>query len=336
MKNLFFDSDVTLDSIKLMKIAVLGYGNQGRAQALNLRDSGLSVVVALREGSDSTKRANEDGFECVNVSRAVIECDIISFLIPDQVMSEVFEASVSRYLKPGKILLFSHGYNIHYGEITPPHYVDIIMVAPSGPGYAVREEYKKNRGIPTLIAVKQDVTGRAKETALAYSKAIGGTRACAFISTFKEETETDLFGEQMILTGTIPRIIDTSFKVLLEAGYSPEVAWFVSFYEVKQISELISSVGLEDFYKAVSDTAEYGGLSRSENLVDDEFKAEMKSALQSIQSGEFHREWKEEAKSGYKHLRKLRKNHQESPIHDITREMFKALKNKSSEEEENK
>ena len=332
MKGLFFDSDITLDAIKLMKIAVVGYGNQGRAQALNLRDSGLKVVVALREDSSSIKKAESDGFECVNISQGVRECDIISILLPDQVMSEVFEDSISRYLKPGKTLLFSHGYNIHYKEIIPPHYVDVIMVAPSGPGYAVRQEYKSNRGIPTLVAVNQDVTGKARETALAYSKAIGGTRACAFTSTFKEETETDLFGEQIILTGIIPRIIDETLKVLLEAGYSPAVAWFVSFYEVRQISELISSAGLEDFYKAVSDTAEYGGLTRSDSLVSEEFKSEMKSALQSIQSGDFHREWKEETKNGYKHLKKLREKQQQSPINDLTKKMLEALKNRTSEE----
>ena len=332
MKELLFDSDITLDAIKLMRVVVVGYGNQGRAQALNLRDSGINVVVALRENSESIKKAQSDGFECVDISQGVRECDIISILVPDQVMSDVFEDSINRYLKPGKTLLFSHGYNIHYKEIVPPQYVDVVMVAPSGPGYAVRQEYKNSRGIPTLVAVNQDVTGKAKETALAYSKAIGGTRACAFTSTFKEETETDLFGEQMILTGIIPRIINESLKVLLEAGYSPAVAWFVSFYEVRQISELISSVGLEDFYKAVSDTAEYGGLTRSDSLIDGEFKAKMKSALKSIQSGEFHREWKEETKNGYKHLKNLREKQQESPINDLTKKMLEALKNQANEE----
>ena len=331
MNNLFFDSDVTLDSIKNLKIAVIGYGNQGRAQALNLRDSGIDVTVALRHGSKTGQKAKEDGINTISIEEAVCNCDIISILIPDQVMSEVFEKSIAKHLKPGKTLLFSHGYNIHYGDIKPPDFVDVVMVAPSGPGYAVRKEYKRGKGIPTLIAVEQDVSGSAKDTVLAYSKAIGGTRACAFESSFKEETETDLFGEQMVLTGIIPRIISESFKVLLEAGYNPTVAWFVSFYEVRQISELISSMGLEDFYKAVSDTAEYGGFNRSDRLMNDGFKKEMKSALASIQSGEFHREWKEETEKGYKHLKSYREEQESSPINDITAKMFKILSNSSDE-----
>ncbi len=333
MDNLFFDSDVSLDSIKNLKIVVVGYGNQGRAQALNLRDSGIDVVIALQDESKTAQKAMEDEFRTISIEEGVSSCDIISILIPDQVMSEVFEESIVKYLKPGKTLLFSHGYNIHYGDIKPPDFVDVVMVAPSGPGYAVREEYKRGKGIPTLIAVEQDASGSAKDTVLAYSKAIGGTRACAFESSFKEETETDLFGEQMILTGIIPRIIGESFKVLLEAGYNPTVAWFVSFYEVKQISELISSMGLEDFYKAVSDTAEYGGFTRSDSLMSDGFKDEMKSALASIQSGEFHREWKEETEKGYKHLKSYREEQKSSPINEITEKMLKILANSSNEKE---
>ena len=329
MNNLYFDSDTTLDAILNLKIAVVGYGNQGRAQALNLRDSGLDVTVALREGSESAKRAQKDGFSCCDISQATRECDVLSILVPDQSMAEMYDEHISRYLKPGKVLLFSHGYNIHYKEIEPPHFVDVIMVAPSGPGHAVREEFKKGRGIPTLIAIKQDITGQAKEVAISYSKAIGGTRSCCFLSTFKEETETDLFGEQIILTGIIPRIIDVSFKVLLEANYSPEVAWFVTFYEIRQIAELLSQKGIEDFYKAVSDTAEYGGMSRSKELIDDNFKSDIKSALEFIRSGEFHREWKSEAGNGYPELSKLRSEQSDSPINEITKKMLDILsKNK--------
>ena len=332
MDNLYFDKDVTLDAIKGMRVGVIGYGNQGRAQAMNLKDSGLDVIVGLREGSKSIQKAKEDGFECYDISQVTRECDVLSLLLPDQSMSTVYIDQISRYLKPGKMLLFSHGYNIHYKEIEPPSFVDVVMVAPSGPGHAVREEFKKGRGVPTLLAVKQDVTGRAKDVALSYSKAIGGTRSCCFQSTFKEETETDLFGEQIILTGIIPRIIDESFKVLLEAGYSSTVAWFVSFYEIKQIADLISQRGLEDFYKAVSDTAEYGGMRESNRLLNDEFTDEMKSALKFIQSGEFHRKWKSESKSGYPKLSKMRSSQQSSPINKMTRKMLDILSKKNKDE----
>ena len=325
MDNLYFDKDVSLDSIKNSKIAIIGYGNQGRAHALNLRDSGLNVVIGLRDNSPSIKPASEDGFDCVEISKGVRECDIISILIPDQCMSEVFEADISRYLKPGKMLMFAHGYNIYYKEIVPPPFVDVAMVAPSGPGVSVRKEFQNGRGVPTLFAINQDITGRAKQITLAYSKAIGGTKTCCFQSSFKEETETDLYGEQISLTGIIPMIINESFKVLLEAGYSPTVSWFVSFYEVKNIVDLISRVGIEDFYKAVSETAEYGGMKQADRLIDDKFKNEMKSALDFIQSGKFHQNWKNESKSNYSELKAMRKNLEDSPINEITNKMLKIL-----------
>ena len=326
MNGIYFDKDVNINILKPMKVGIIGYGNQGRAQALNLRDSGISIVIGLREGSPSIKDVTEDGLDWVEISEAVRQSDVLSILIPDQLMSDVYDTSISRYLKPGKVLLFSHGYNITYKQIVPPHFVDVVMVAPSGPGYAVREEYKKGRGVPTLVAVNQDVTGKAKDIVLAYSKAIGGTRSCCFVSNFKEETETDLFGEQIVLTGIIPMIINESFKVLLEAGYSPVVSWFVSFYEVKQITDLLSTMSIDEFYKAVSDTAEYGGLSRSNRLISSEFKNEIKIALDSIQSGDFHIEWQKEAEQGYKELNKLRGKLKKSPINDITRDMLDLLK----------
>ena len=331
MSAMYFDKDVTMDAISGLHVAIVGYGNQGRAQALNLRDSGVKVSIALRDGSKSIYRAEEDGFSCIDISAATRECDLLSILIPDQVMAEVYDTKISRFLRPGKMLLFSHGYNIHYQEIQPPPFVDVTMVAPSGPGYAVREEFENGRGVPTLLAVMQDVTGRAKDIALSYSKAIGGTRSCCFLSTFKEETETDLFGEQIILTGILPRIIDESFKVLLESGYSSTVAWFVSFYEVKQIADLVSKIGIEDFYKAVSDTAEYGGMRQSSRLISSDFKDEMQSALSYIQSGDFHRSWKDEASSGYPELSKMRESQVESPLNEITKKMLRILKNNKDE-----
>ncbi len=211
MENLYFDKDVNLDSITNLKIFVIGYGNQGRAHARNLRDSGLNVVVGLRDGSSSAQLANEDGFDCIDISTGVMECDIISILIPDQCMAKVFESDIVEYLSPGKMLIFAHGYNIHYKEILPPPFVDVGMVAPSGPGHAVRKEFLNGNGVPTLFAIYQDFTGKTKQITLEYSKAIGGTRTCCFQSTFKEETETDLYGEQISLTGIIPMIINESF-----------------------------------------------------------------------------------------------------------------------------
>lgn len=330
MSRLYFDADVDMAVLQSMRVAVVGYGNQGRAQALNLKDSGIDVVVALRADSSSIKLATADGLETSLIEEAVRECDVISLQVPDQSMPEVYEDYIERHLKPGKMLLFSHGYNIHYGQIAPPNFVDIGMVAPSGPGYAVREEYKNGRGVPTLVAVKQDVTGRARDVVLAYSKAIGGTRSCCFSSNFREETETDLFGEQVILTGLIPRVIDESLKVLLEAGYSPTVSWFVCFYEVRQICELISKMGIEDFYKAVSDTAEYGGMSRSKQLMDSSFTDRMRGILDSIQSGEFHKEWQAETEGGYAALNKMRDSQSQSPLNKLTEEML-AIINKKNE-----
>ena len=332
MENLYFDKDVNLDSITNLKIFVIGYGNQGRAHANNLKDSGLNVVVGLRDGSPSTQLANKDGFDCIDIGTGVIECDIISILIPDQCMAEVFKTDIVEYLSPGKMLIFAHGYNVHYKEILPPPFVDVGMVAPSGPGYAVRKEFQEGNGVPTLFAIHQDFSGKTKQIILEYSKAIGGTRACCFQSTFKEETETDLYGEQISLTGIIPMIINESFKVLLEAGYSPTVSWFVSFYEVKNIADLISRIGINDFFKAVSDTAEYGGLRQADKLIDDKFKNEMKSALDFIQSGKFHQNWKNESRSGYQELKAMRKNLEDSPINDITNKMLKIIEqNKSNE-----
>tara|TARA_B100000941_G_scaffold168581_1_gene120097 strand:+ start:1039 stop:2040 length:1002 start_codon:yes stop_codon:yes gene_type:complete len=333
MDSLYFDKDVSLDSIKNLKIIVLGYGNQGKAHALNLRDSGLNVTVGLRDNSASLKTASEDGFDCIDISKGVSESDIISILIPDQCMAEVFDQDIVRYLKPGKMLIFAHGYNIHYKEIVPPPFVDVGMVAPSGPGYAVRKEFQNGNGVPTLFAINQDITGRAKQIVLAYSKAIGGTRTCCFQSSFEEETETDLFGEQISLTGIIPMIINESFKVLLEAGYSPVVSWFVSFYEVKNIADLISKIGINDFYKAVSETAEYGGLRQADKLIDDKFKNEMKSALDFIKSGKFHQKWKNETSSDYPELKAMRGKLEDSPINEITNKMLKILdQNKSNED----
>ena len=237
-------------------------------------------------------------------------------------MADIYKTSIESNLSPGNTLLFSHGYNIHYSMITPPTECNVVMIAPSGPGNAVRQKYLNGSGVPNLIAVHQDATSNALAIALSYSKAIGGTKTCAFKSTFKEETETDLFGEQVILTGSFPRMIKESFKVLLEDGYSPVVAWFVCFYEVKNIVDLFSEKGIDYMFKAVSETAEYGGQTRADRLIDDDIAYEMKEILSEIKSGEFHKEWIEESKKGLPTLKQYRKSNE---VEELFNELTKIL-----------
>ena len=306
LNSLYFDKDADLSVIQSKPVAIIGYGNQGRAQALNLRDSGVKVAIGARKGGSSEEQAKRDGFEPQSIEQAVIDADVIAILLPDQIMSVVYEESISPNLSVGKTLQFSHGYNIHYEKIIPPEDIDVIMVAPSGAGKMVREEFENGSGVPNLIAIHQNFSGSAFEVALSYSKAIGGTRSAAFKSTFKEETETDLFGEQVVLTGGIPRLIQNSFKVMVESGYSPIVAWFVSYYEVKLIVDLFNEKGFQFMNDAISDTAEYGGQTRGSRLMDESVTAKMKIFLDEIQSGEFFKEWEKESGSGLPHLNNLR------------------------------
>ena len=330
LNDLYFDKDANLALIQIKKVAIVGYGNQGRAQALNLRDSGVSVIVGAREGGSSQQKANDDGFKVISIEDAVFDADVIAILLPDQVMATVYDQSIAPNLSTGKILQFSHGYNIHYGKIIPPKDVDVMMVAPSGAGKMVRQEFEKGNGVPNLIAIHQDYSGVAFDLALSYSKAIGGTRSAAFKSTFKEETETDLFGEQVVLTGGIPKLIQNSFKVLVESGYSPIVAWFVSYYEVKLIVDLFNENGFQFMNSAISDTAEYGGQTRGNQLMDDTATNKMKSFLSEIQSGEFFNEWEAEAKAGLPHLEKLRKEDSNSEFEAVSKVLLNAIyKNRS-------
>ena len=289
MKNsqLFFDSDISLDILNNKKIVIVGYGNQGRAQALNLRDSGFSVKVALRNNSPSIIKVQKDGLEYGLINQVICDGDIVCLLIPDSVTPNVFNKYIKSNLKDGSILLFSHGYNITYNLIQPPGNVDVIMVAPSGGGQMVRDEFKKGSGIPALLAVHQNFSGNALDIAKAYSKAIGSARVCSFLSTFKEETETDLFGEQVLLTGGLPMMIEKSLKVLLESGYSPVVAWFVCYYEIKMIVDLFHKKGFDYLYNAISDTARYGGLKSGNYLIDDEYENKLKNILSDIKNGKF-------------------------------------------------
>ena len=315
--SLIFNDDADLSIIKDKSVAIIGYGNQARAQALNLHDSGINVIVGLRDGSDSKSIVNKDGLQSCKIENAVMQSDIIAILIPDQIMSEVYELAIHDYLKEGDMLLFAHGYNIHYGLINPPDWVDVGMAAPSGAGKVVRSEYLNGGGIPNLIAVHQDYTGNALSTILSYSKAIGGTKKVAFKSTFKEETETDLFGEQSILTGGLPKLLQKSFKVLLDRGYSPVVSWFVCYYELKTIVDMFHNKGFEYLNDAISDTAEYGGITRGNMIIDETVEKNMHQALDDIQSGAFHNEWMDEAKLGYPILSKLRKDEKKLVIEEI-------------------
>ena len=286
---IFFDKDTSLEGLKNKKVGIIGYGNQGRAQALNLNDSGIKVIVGLRENSNSQKIVENDGLKYLLIEKLVRNVDVISILIPDEHIPDLFK-EIFDLLKENQTILFSHGYFVVNNNIEFPSNINIVMVAPSGGGAVVRSEYKKGFGVPALLAVEQDFSSNSMELTLSYAKAIGSTKAAAFLSTFKEEVETDLFGEQVILTGSIPMIIIESYKVLIDKGYSPVVAWFVCFYETKTIINLMFENGMQNFYESVSGTAQYGGISRGQRLIDDSFKDKMKDILEEIQKGDFDKE----------------------------------------------
>ena len=266
---IYKDDSADIQLLENQSIAVIGYGNQGRAHALNLTDSGLSVVVGLRQSSSNWIKAEKEGCKVSTIEEAVQNSDLIALLIPDQEMSAAYTSYISPHLKPGQYLLFAHGYNIHYGCITPPEEVNIILAAPSGAGLELRKKYKMGTGIPGVFAVQQNPSQNSKEILLAYAKAIGLTRIGVIETTFKEETETDLFGEQAILTGGIPKLIQSSYKVLLEKNYNPAVAWLVCYYELKTIVDVFHKKGFEYLGRVISDTAEYGGITRGKRLINE-------------------------------------------------------------------
>ena len=325
MPKIYKDSDADISIIKSRKVGIVGFGNQGWAQALNLKESGVEVCIGLRDGSTTRKSIESDGLKCCTISETMEYCDLISLLIPDQVMGEVYKAKIDPFLKKGQTLLFAHGYNIHYEVIHPPKFINVVMAAPSGAGSELRKQYQTGKGIPGIFAIYQDYTGDSQEVLLSYCKAIGLTRMGVFESTFKEETETDLFGEQIILTGGIPKLIQSSYKVLLEDGYSPVTAWFVCYYELKTIVDMFHSKGFEFMNSSISDTAEYGGITRGKRIIDEHVENEMRKALKEIQSGSFHKEWKKEAEDGFPTLSKLRKEEKYLPIEKIGNKILKEL-----------
>ena len=322
---IYKDSDADINIIQSRKVGIVGFGNQGRAQALNLKGSGVDVYIGLRQGSASRKLAESDGIKCCSISETLECCDMISLLVPDQVMGEVYKTHIAPNIKERQTLLFAHGYNIHYKVIQPPEFINVVMAAPSGAGTELRKQFQAGKGIPGLFAIEQDYTQDSRELLLSYCKAIGLTRMGVFESTFKEETETDLFGEQIILTGGIPKLIQSSYNVLLEAGYNPMTAWFVCYYEIKTIVDLFHSKGFEFMNQAISDTAEYGGITRGNRIIDKHVRDEMRNALKEIQSGKFHREWMKETKDGLPTLTNLRKEEKKLPIEEIGQQILKEL-----------
>jgi len=325
MAKLYYDQDANLELLSGKKVAVIGYGSQGHAHALNLKDSGVDVVVGLYKGSKSWKLAEEAGLKVMEAAEAAKQADIIMILIPDEKQPKLYKESIEPNLEEGNMLMFAHGFNIHFGQITPPEYVDVAMVAPKGPGHTVRSQYQEGKGVPCLIAVHQDYSGRAKDLALAYAKAIGGTRAGVLETTFKEETETDLFGEQVVLCGGLSELIKAGFETLVEAGYQPECAYFECLHELKLIVDLINQGGLSYMRYSISDTAEFGDYTTGKRIITEETRKEMKKVLAEIQDGTFAKKWILENQANRPHFNAMRKKEQEHPIEKVGKELRKMM-----------
>ncbi len=317
MVKVYYDADVSLDNLKDKTIAVIGYGIQGRAQTQNMRDSGLNVILGLRPEGSSWSRAKNDGFKVYPISEASEKGDIIHILIPDPAQPTVYKNHIAPHMEKGKTLGFAHGFNIHFKQITPPNHVNVIMLAPKGPGHMVRKTYLNGFGVPALIAVHQNPSGKAKENALAMAKAVGCTRAGVLETTFRDETESDLIGEQTVLVGGLMELIKKGFEVLVEAGYQPELAYFEACNEAKLIMDLVYQSGLTGMLKRVSDTAKYGGLAVGPKIIDDRVKENMRKAVKLVQNGKFAEEWIKEGKEGFKTLNALMKEIEEHQIEKV-------------------
>ncbi|TDK27688.1 ketol-acid reductoisomerase [Arthrobacter crusticola] len=323
MTELFYDDDADLSIIQGRTVAVIGYGSQGHAHALSLRDSGVDVRVGLKEGSKSRAKAEAEGLRVLSVAEATAEADLIMILTPDQVQRHVYAEDIAPNLQAGDALFFGHGFNIRYGYIQPPADVDVALVAPKGPGHIVRREFEAGRGVPDLIAVEQDASGKARELALSYAKAIGGTRAGVIETTFTEETETDLFGEQAVLCGGASQLIMYGFETLTEAGYKPEVAYFEVLHELKLIVDLMVEGGIAKQRWSVSDTAEYGDYVSGPRVIDPSVKENMKAVLADIQSGAFAKRFIDDQDAGAPEFAALRKKGEDHPIEKTGRELRK-------------
>jgi len=329
MAKVYYDKDVNWSILKKKTVAIVGYGAQGRAHALNLKDSKIKVIVAELKNTPNYQQAKKDGFKPLSAYEVSKEADIIHLLTQDNVQPQVYKEEIEPNLEEGKALGFSHGFNIHFHQIVPPPFVDVYMVAPKGPGTLVREMFQEKKGVPALVAVYQDATGKAKKIALEYAKGLGALRAGVIETTFAEETETDLFGEQVVLCGGVVKLIQKSFETLVEAGYQPEIAYFECCHELKLITDLIYSRGIAGMREVISDTAEYGDLTRGKRIITEEAKKEMRKILEEIQSGEFAREWILENKAGrpvFKALRKKEAKHLIEKVGKTLRKMMPWIK----------
>ena len=315
--NIYYDKDADLSLIQSRKVAIIGYGSQGHAHANNLKDSGVDVVVGLREGSASWSKAESAGLAVLPIAAASAAADLVMILAPDEHQADLYRTDIEPNIKQGAVLAFAHGFNIHFGQVVPRDDLDVIMIAPKGPGHLVRSTYQQGGGVPSLIAIHQNASGQAKEIALAYASANGGGRAGVIETSFQEETETDLFGEQTVLCGGMTALIQAGFETLVEAGYAPEMAYFECLHEVKLIVDLIYEGGIANMRYSISNTAEYGDFTRGPRIVNDDTKAEMKRILAEIQNGEFAREWIGENRTGVAVLKAKRRRAQQHPIEEV-------------------
>ncbi len=320
-QDIFYDSDADLSLLEGKTVAILGYGSQGHAHALNLKDSGVEVVVGLRPDSSSRAKAEEAGLEVLEIAEAASRGDAVMVLLPDEKQAEVWEAEIADGIAPGNLLLFAHGFAIHFEQIVPPPGVDVGMVAPKGPGHLVRRQYEEGRGVPCLMAVHQDATGEAHDLVLAYACAIGGGRAAVIETTFKDECETDLFGEQAVLCGGASELVRAGFETLVEAGYDPRLAYFECLHELKLIADLMYEKGIQGMRYSISNTAEYGDMTRGKRVIGEESRAAMKQILGEIQSGEFAREWIAENRAGGENLSRMREEGRSHQVEGVGKEM---------------
>jgi ketol-acid reductoisomerase len=315
--NVYYEADADGSLIRARKVAIIGYGSQGHAHALNLKESGVQVCVGLREGSSSAAKAASQGLDVRSIADAAAWADLVMILAPDTEQKKIFDEHIAAHMTAGKALAFAHGFNVRFGRIAPPEGVDVIMIAPKGPGHLVRRTYTEGGGVPALIAVAQDATGQAKAVAMSYAEAIGGARAGVIETTFPEETETDLFGEQVVLCGGLTALVQAGFETLTEAGYAPEMAYFECLHEVKLIVDLMYEEGIAGMRYSISDTAEYGDLTRGPRIVNEATKAEMRKILSEIQSGQFADEWIAESESGRANYHRLQQAGKDHPIETV-------------------
>ncbi|MGH2982399.1 MAG: ketol-acid reductoisomerase [Solirubrobacterales bacterium] len=324
-EGIFYDSDADLANLQGKTVAILGYGSQGHAHALNLKDSGVEVVVGLRDGSSSRPEAEAEGLEVLGIADAASRGDVVMILLPDEMQAEVWEADIADGIAEGNLLMFAHGFSVHFEQIVPPPGVDVGMVAPKGPGHLVRRQFSEGRGVPCLMAVHQDATGTARDTVLAYASGIGGGRAGIIETTFKDECETDLFGEQSVLCGGATELVRAGFETLVEAGYDPRLAYFECLHELKLIVDLMYEKGVQGMHFSISNTAEYGDMTRGQKVIGPESREAMKQILADIQSGEFAREWIAENRAGGENFQRMREEAAGHQVEEVGGELRKMM-----------